>query len=469
MENMSSMFNLPNEILCTILISWVDGRALGRLDSATCATVYRPSLLAVLCSEQFICDSMPYINIPTNQHDHCRVWMTRRRVKVRDWCIAELFEPNVLLDLLMVTGGTHVQSLSLAFLSGTELTTALLSLSLHCKNVTKLVMDDCCGWSWALSSMTREAQLALKELSIESCEDARPVDFRGASFPNLQFVFLTSLADNEERALDKAVGGLLVASPNLKELRVNDASTRALLRCMDQPNVKERLRGLQALLVHDEEGMAGPSIQRLGAICSNLQTLYLRAPQPELDAAVQSFLLSGGHLSCLAIDGSLNGSVLTAVAIRCSAQLLYVSLEGAQFSRADDAPFRALAEHCPQLIELELRQCTNMAAKSLIHLLASLRCLRELSITYCTTVTDAVLVAIAEHLPNLETLSLLGCTGFTQDGAYALIHSLHKLRRFGPDRIIFTDLVQKLWRDRLPQLEISEWVLATEHFRDVVG
>jgi hypothetical protein len=84
--------------------------------------------------------------------------------------------------------------------------------------------------------------------------------------------------------------------------------------------------------------------------------------------------------------------------------------------------------------------------------------LQDLLLAFLNAVTDKVLIAITMHLSQLKSLNLYKSTGYTEDGAHAIVRNLPRLRRFAVEstHVLFTNLVLRLWKDTLPELDISE-------------
>lgn len=130
------------------------------------------------------------------------------------------------------------------------------------------------------------------------------------------------------------------------------------------------------------------------------------------------------HLQTTAVE-------LVALAERCGSNLLHLSVGFLNSFRWLDADLSAVAEHCPNLTQLELEWVRGVTASSLVYLVTSLTRLQELILQHLNdVVTDAVLSAITQ-LPELQTLSLVGSTGYTVKGVPALNKIFHRLRCLG--------------------------------------
>lgn len=227
---------------------------------------------------------------------------------MRTWHLHHSLSPNKLLDLLVATGGEHVRALELEDLQAAAAGTVLLAVSMYCKCVYRINIDTCFYWSWAISAITKEAQSALEELTLVDCSDTSPVDLSQMSFPKLERLQLRNLTEVEDGALVEPLSQLLAASPNLRDLRVNDVAAAALHTSLDLLVVRERMRALHTLMLYPPDGMTAHDLASFYTTCRDLQSLFLTVPLEDGDAVVQGSLNHCSQICCLGLTGPITHS-----------------------------------------------------------------------------------------------------------------------------------------------------------------
>eukprot|EP01032_Pedospumella_encystans_P008259 gene8259-9825_t len=112
-----------------------------------------------------------------------------------------------------------------------------------------------------------------------------------------------------------------------------------------------------------------------------------------------------------------------------------------------------LFERCTALTSLSWKGLKQSHSLSIIAALKECSYLRVLDINGAA-VTDEILVKIAAA-PSLETLSMCTVTGYTEIGLMALIKGCTSLKFVSISTTFVTPLVQLLWKDMRPQLQID--------------
>lgn len=95
-----------------------------------------------------------------------------------------------------------------------------------------------------------------------------------------------------------------------------------------------------------------------------------------------------------------------------------------------DATVLALAQNCPQLLEIDFHRCHQITDDSVTHLLSNLKYLRELRLAYCDLLSDEAFL----HLPgnkifeSLRILDLTDCGLITDDAVDKIVKIAPRLR-----------------------------------------
>jgi hypothetical protein len=443
---MFPLFDVASEIVSTILCDWIDVYTLARLDFAVCEHGVRQQFLAMTSASYFVHRNADLVaNKPCIKAIE---WLAKRQVRVTNWSINLDLPPSSIADLVSGTGGPHVDSLSLFGLHEGTVAVLVTLTSLKCLNILRMCISECKHWM-CLSAMTGAAQNSLRNFEVKVCRTPYTIDFSRNNFPNLQS--LTFGGMNDEPSSD-SIAGLIAVSPNLVQFclrsgRAHDTVLRAL------SNHTKRLRVLSMKKV---VGLTDAALCSLARSCIYLQSLHLDSYDVVSEDVLHTFAVNCRHLRAVAVRSPSTGRAVHALATHRGASLRYLSLEFVQFE--DNSALLAISQHCKNLQQLELLDCTDcdLKAHDLIQLLSSLPQLKEVVIECCDAVTDAVLSAIAKHLPKLEYLNLYDSTGYTSVGALALARSLTDITEFSVSqwciKTVFTSEVLRVWKQIAPQL-----------------
>lgn len=115
--------------------------------------------------------------------------------------------------------------------------------------------------------------------------------------------------------------------------------------------------------------------------------------------------------------------MLLAIAQNCR-QLQVMSLCA---SVATDLGIGALAEHCPDLRQLDLTLCQNISNDCLSRLAIACPRLRHLGAGGVESLSDDVVTAWS-HLQGLQSLNIRGCRNLTDHSVTALCRNANQLR-----------------------------------------
>jgi hypothetical protein len=443
---MCPLFDVASEIAVAILRDWIDVYTLARLDSAVCEHGAREQFLAMTSASHFV---HRYADLVTNKPCIKAIeWLAKRQVRVTNWNINSDLSPSLIADLVSGTGGPHVESLSLFGLHEGTTAVVVTLTSLKCLKISRMCISECRHWM-CLSAMTGAAQNSLRNFEVKTCRTPYTIDFSRNNFPNMQS--LTFGGMNDEPSSD-SIAGLIAVSPNLVQfcLRFGGVHDTVLLA------LSNHAKRLRVLSMRHVVGFTDGALCSLARSCIYLQSLYLDSYDAISEDVLQTFAENCPHLRAVAVHSPCTGRAVHALVTHRGASLRYLSLENVQFE--DNSALLAIAQHCKNLLQLELLTCTDseLEAHDLIQLLSSLPHLKELVIEDCDAVTDAVLSAIAKHLPKLEYLNLYDSTGYTSVGALALARSLTDITEFSVSpsclETIFTSEVLSVWKQTAPQL-----------------
>jgi hypothetical protein len=133
------VFELPDEVIATILSSWVDTEFLAMFDTALCASEARPLFLTLIRQGYFIADGIHTLNTsPRDIHVLYFEWLVKRQVKVLNWVVygdvTKLSSALFTKDL----AGPHVRSLQLqtGYASNTDAMQSITRLVRAIPNLT---------------------------------------------------------------------------------------------------------------------------------------------------------------------------------------------------------------------------------------------------------------------------------------------------------------------------------------------
>jgi hypothetical protein len=453
-----NVLELPSDVAAAVLSSWIDVKALAKLDSALCAAESRTRFLVVVGDESFVAETM--CMLWRGRYVQHLEWLAKRRMKIRNWIVNWDMVDSCTPDVLKYTAGPHVRSLRLRGLPSLGTARVLSTLAGVCDNLEILEIENCQHWE-ALSTFSALLRRSLQQLTIAYCDGHywEPC----AQFDNLRKLYVQNLYGMN---VTQSMTSLLNAAPNLTDLRlssytqcpINDECLHIL------SNHAARLEILELDIEHQVFSPA--AVISLAERCIQLKTLALLCGRSVNDTAVAAFALHCDRLEGLQLSDAFTVASLAALGMHCGSRLRYLSLD---MSSCAAVGLVAIADHCLNLEELHLSNCKFLTDDPLLRLVSSLPRLRELLLVDSSPVSDNVLTATATYLPNLQHLSLRGCGGsYTEVGALALITSLTQLQRFcigKSDTSVFTPALRRRWQEVSLGLKFyTAYLISSRHF-----
>jgi hypothetical protein len=133
------VFELPDDIVAAILSSWVNTRALTKLDTALCTSAARLQLLTLIRKASLVAVEMSTLKtLSVEKHIHQFEWLMERQMKVRGWVVNKdvvSLRPPLLVKCL---AEPHVRSVQLNFwhLHGTGVMQSVTELLSATSNLT---------------------------------------------------------------------------------------------------------------------------------------------------------------------------------------------------------------------------------------------------------------------------------------------------------------------------------------------
>jgi F-box and leucine-rich repeat protein GRR1 len=95
-----------------------------------------------------------------------------------------------------------------------------------------------------------------------------------------------------------------------------------------------------------------------------------------------------------------------------------------------DNAISAFAEHCPNILEIDLHQCVHIGNGPITSLLAKGNCLRELRLANCELIDDNAFLSLpqSKSLEHLRILDLTSCLRLTDAAVQKIIDAAPRLR-----------------------------------------
>ena len=89
----------------------------------------------------------------------------------------------------------------------------------------------------------------------------------------------------------------------------------------------------------------------------------------------------------------------------------------------------ALAQSCPQLLEVDLQKCSGITDAAIVHLFTDLRQIRELHLAFCISITDDAFYNIPNRpIESLRNIDLSNCELITDNTVIKLVSIAPRLR-----------------------------------------
>jgi hypothetical protein len=455
------VFELPGDIITSVLSNWIDLEAFVKLDTVMCGYKARQQFLVSIRSPSFVANTTalrmcPSMDLERYVQQLAR-WITQRRIKVQTWIVDGDVASSHSPDLLPYTAGPHARFLQLRKLSSPVAATVFSTFAASCSNLQVLILETCQDWGSVKTQITSADEFQ-QEFSFGYNDGGC------ALFPNLRSLYIRNVRGAN---VIQSVNGLLKAAPGVSDLRLKSSNQVCPINDESLHILSNHAVKLQVLeLDIQRQEFSSAAVISLAERCSNLKTLALLCGDTVNQAVVEAFASNCSRLEGLQLWGLFTTAALSAVATHCGPRLRYLTVD---MKHRDGDGLVAIAEHCGLLEELQLRYCKQVPNTALVQLVSSLPRLRELLLQSLRVVTDEVLVAVAAHLPKLTTLGMSGIkSGYTEAGAQAVVTSLTQLRRFcirTLDPSVFTPVLCKRWQEVSPGLEVSDdYLVSTQYF-----
>ena len=368
-----SLLQLPNEVACTLLSTWVGLKDCVRLDSAYCNKISRPILLDSF-KDSLILQSAP-------SHNHAKNfmrWLCLRSIRTSKMlifnCREAVLGDNDYLEYLAICSnyfsyaGRSILNLDIqrCFLPVFDL------VALYCSNLECVSIDSCDMGSTLWTILATNPHLT--ELNMEACSFEKHIESaKNSASCNLQKLYIENI---HGRISDDDLVPLVGLFPNLKtlHLRSNQSTAETFT------SVLKMCSKIVNLSMHD--GREDGSTMPLEVILNNVKT-GLRA----LNLA--EFMLTADIVETII---SYHASTLQHLKVNITASgALYVRLLNA----------------CSALRTLDI---SDSDEEELPAVLPNLR-LPKLHSLMCDTYDDALMDSIVEgthYSPELSTLCLYG-------------------------------------------------------------
>jgi hypothetical protein len=456
------VFELPGDIITAILSTWIDLEAFVKLDTVMCGYKARQQFLLSIRNPSFVANTSalrmcPSMDLERYVQQLAR-WITQRQVKVQTWIVDGDVASSRSPDLLPYTAGPHARFLQLRKLSSPIAAGVFSTFAAGCSNLQVLILETCQDWGSVDTHITpaEESQRVSSQALID--------DGGCVQFPNVRSLYIRNVRGAN---VIQSVNGLLKAAPGVSDLRLKSSNQVCPINDESLHILSNHAVKLQVLeLDIQRQEFSSAALVALAERCSDLETLALLCGDMVDHTVVEAFAVNCSRLEGLQLWGLFTTAALSAVATHCGLRLRYLTLD---MKHRDGDGLVAIAEHCRQLEELQLRYCKLVPNAALVQLVSSLPHLRELLLQSLRVVTDEVLIAVAAHLPKLTTLGMSGIkSGYTEGGAQAVVASLTQLRRFcirTLDPSVFTPTLVKRWQETSPGLEVSDdYLVSTQYF-----
>jgi hypothetical protein len=386
------LFDLPTELVTSILLQWVNVRVLHHLDSACCNTALREQLLKIFSDEHFIVR----VGMVSSKHDGASLsWLTKRKLKLPQIAMHTYVEVEGLIRHYTAVGGRHVRRVHL--ISIPRVNDVLETFSTYCSEVSRWFIQDVVGPVTVTGFLTA---CGANVVSIFFDNFTLDITSKSADLhlPNLRNLYLNCTSDAG------VLRAFLSASARFEQVRVMRVpvdDVAADLLCSSAAS-------LLGLGIEDCRAVTHDSWQRLAKCCPNLRLIQLQQCGPFNEAGVAALIGCSVHLESVLLNGSLGNQSLLTIAENCGPQLRHLSLGG--LICQDDSGIDALAAKCCHIVSLRCR-VSGVSIAALARLVSAQTALCELSFALAS-IDDTVLDATLKHAPSLTYLDLYHAAGY---------------------------------------------------------
>lgn len=156
---------------------------------------------------------------------------------------------------------------------------------------------------------------------------------------------------------------------------------------------------------------------------SNWQKIDLFNFQKDVEVPFCSIFTLYRHLT-----ERFQGPIIENISRRCGGFLRVLCLRGCQ--SIGDGSMKTLAQHCPNIEELNLNGCKKITDATCSALARHCSKLQRINLDSCMLITDHALKSLSDGCPNLTEVIISWCSNITDNGVEALARGCPKLQVF---------------------------------------
>jgi hypothetical protein len=350
------LLELPQDVMCHILSTWIPAKDICRLDSAACAKSVRPGFLVWFSSNAVISLN----TAPKRINKPCLQWLTGRKLKLQGLRIDSFRVGYISEDLLLFLqyGGSSLTKLDFGSYAHFDADT-LQEILLLCQNLTDLDMEHCVVdhtlLGYVLGMLSKLRRLDISRAAVE----------------------MTTVP-----ALDAAVTRW-------------DCLPSTVISCT----------ALEELHLNGDKHVTDCKLAAFAAACPNLQIVSLCRAELLTSASVISIAEHCPRLRELYLDKSAAGDdVMVALTEHCR-ELRVLSANFAQISASDNG-LLGLFDHCPHLTKVRLAYNERLTDHCLRDIHIKCPRLQVLQLNGCRGLTPHGVLGAIRSCAVLQTLDI---------------------------------------------------------------
>lgn len=480
----SSFFS--NDIIITLVLSWLDARSLLRLDYSV--TGDNDTWLSVRneeCWLRCLRNTSGIGALSELEYDHRWIkWLIKRGVMTSSIQISEHFQREIVdstfdginssllraVDLsycfnitdsgirIITTGCPQIKSIKLSGCS--QLTDAalhliggrfsgLLSIDLdRCKEISdegisslsegcrllKSINFELC-WRLTDDSLIAVGQRCheLTSINVTSCKKItdKGIKALASGCCNIRSVKCTRCVDLTDDALVALGTGcpLLTSIDCRYSELISDIGLCSLAACcphLESINIESTPEG--------NHSITDSALVLLGQRCNMLKSVNFTYIEGITDSGIKSLTEGCPHLESINLTDSweLTDAAIRSVGLNCP-KLLEICCDG------DDYKVTAFTAGCSLLKSIKFTSCHDISDIALISIGQNCRDLRSIDLNHGTTITDSGIEALAHGCVKLEYIDLEACTALTDNALTSLGKHCHALTHVNVSSINLTD------------------------------
>jgi hypothetical protein len=433
------LWSLPEELIHSLLSSWMDVEDFGRLDSAMCNKLSRVNFLRLVHTPGFVisrCCEPRIANRGRHVVNQLIKWVMRR-----DLAITGLrFTPSFELTECGWTEYSQCHGNRITAITCEEgddsaccnvnVEAVLHALCKYCPNVSTLDLGIEPSAATCASTVHRWKQLTVLRMRVKTDNtDDGSWTHHIAICEACQALIELTLYGRPPASVVTAM--LQVCSPNLHSITMPIYLTDEHCKI-----IASRCSHLRELMI--ESGTV-----------NDAALLILAAGCPKLCNVPTSYDVTDMGILAIARNGALSSLNLS---FNCN---------------VTDAAILMVAANCSLLKSIDLSYCRQFTDAALIALAKGCPLLESVALDLCTSLTDDVLIALAQHCHNLRVLGISE-TKFTHIGLQAISLGcplLEKLTASGSDDVRFAIVTIAHGCPRLRSLQVARIEVPAETVR----